>query len=334
LKPQKVSSVDQDRLVLGDDGELVTVEVSNVVQGKKKRKRGTKLIGRYGLFQALKQVVLIGIPISLFTVILMLQAMGIINVLPDDGKIHFERTQACTSIDKSVAADAMHNSGGVSFVADKSRGIVASAPDGIPNLYFTDANGKLLNRVTSNTKAYSELPIQYDNPRWSPNSSKIAFNLIHDKTSTGYATSVYLMNADGSNIHLLTGNYNAEFASWNPDGSSLAFVTYEMDGEKLVNTTLYTVDIQGSNIQKVASAPRHIWSKAVQWSPDGKWIAFTPNDEVDVISPDGKNNRQVLATLATVIMWSPDGRYLILGQTGHAYAVDSATFSTACRLDL
>jgi Tol biopolymer transport system component len=61
-------------------------------------------------------------------------------------------------------------------------------------------------------------------PAWSPDGTMIVFASARDDTggSLGPLQHLYLMNADGSNQHLLIDAFG-QFADWSPDGSAIVF---------------------------------------------------------------------------------------------------------------
>ena len=61
-------------------------------------------------------------------------------------------------------------------------------------------------------------------PAWSPDGTMIVFSSTRDDdgTSLGPLHHLYLMNADGSDQHLLIDAFG-QFADWSPDGSAIVF---------------------------------------------------------------------------------------------------------------
>ncbi len=83
---------------------------------------------------------------------------------------------------------------------------------------------------------------------------------------------IYVMNADGSDLRLLTdgapGVIN-RYPTFSPDGSLLAFVRYEPKGK---GYSLAVVGVDGSGLQHLFSSPDTLGEPT--WSPDGSKIAF------------------------------------------------------------
>jgi Tol biopolymer transport system component len=107
---------------------------------------------------------------------------------------------------------------------DGTRIAFVSHRDGNGQIYVMNADGSHVTRVTGD-------PTEDCEPAWSPDGRRIAF--VSGCTATlfpdGYGSSIYLMNADGSNPVLLTGGPadvpQARFPSWSSDGTEIAFAS-------------------------------------------------------------------------------------------------------------
>jgi Tol biopolymer transport system component len=100
-------------------------------------------------------------------------------------------------------------------------------------------------------------------PAWSPDGSRIAFARV-----AALNAAVWLVNADGSGLRLLTSALFAARPSWSPDGTRLAFV----DGDRV-----WTSNADGSGLTAIAEGAE--WpAGAAAWSPDGTRIAYGGKD--------------------------------------------------------
>ena len=109
--------------------------------------------------------------------------------------------------------------------------------------------------------------------QWSPDGSKIAFR-------SGGGISV--MNADGTNRHLLTSRTNdlPDTFTWSPDGARIAFISVEGSASEID-----VVDADGTNRIVLRRPNPPIAYTQLAWSPDGTKIAFVMGSGIRRRSP-------------------------------------------------
>lgn len=105
---------------------------------------------------------------------------------------------------------------------------------------------------------------------------------------------IYLMNADGSNVQLLTrGKYGGKCPDFSPDGKQIVFVSLR-DG----NSEIYMLDLISGNEHRLTDLPSV--ERQPEWSPDGSRIALQSNRdgnwEIYIINSDGSNLRRLTDT--------------------------------------
>lgn len=170
-------------------------------------------------------------------------------------------------------------------------------------------------------------------PSWSPDSSHVTF-AGPDQAAPGTASQgqlfVYVVDADGGNLHQIYGPHLIIAPLWSPDGSHIAFVELiPGDIQQRNAAAIGVVDSDGSN-PKLLTDKQDFIALFPDWSPDGRQIAFvgsqleslgtstfTPEQlsvGIYVINADGSNLRQIAAVLTkgrgNVPMapaWSTDG---------------------------
>lgn len=157
-----------------------------------------------------------------------------------------------------------------------------------------------------------------DRPAWSPDGSRIAF-----ARSTGKTSAIYVMQADGSNLHLLYQPVTAYAINlaWSPDGKRFAFG--DPPGIAVVNAdgTGFRQLTGPSTIQTPDDFPT--------WSPDSKSIAFDhsvltskefgADVQLWMMTADGRNQHQLLAEPRHDLSnptFSPDGRQVAFFRWG------------------
>ena len=127
----------------------------------------------------------------------------------------------------------------------------------------------------------------------------------------GKKFSLIVADSDGHNEQVvLTQNEPIMSPAWSPDGSQLAYVSFETGHAVVYVQSLYTnqrrvlADFRGSN-----SAPA--------WSPDGKQMALVltrdGSSQIYLSRPDGSDIRRITfsGTIDTEPHFSPDGQYLL-----------------------
>ena len=119
-----------------------------------------------------------------------------------------------------------------------------------------------------------------ENPAWSPDGTRIAFDRNGD---------IYVMDPDGSNLRRLTRE--SSHPMWSPDGKRIGFMS-RRDG----NMEVYVMDADGAHVRKLTNTPVGR-SVAPDWSPDGRKIVFVSerdgNMEIYVMNVDGTNLRNL-----------------------------------------
>jgi len=129
-------------------------------------------------------------------------------------------------------------------------------------------------------------------------------------TKSGNRYSLQVADADGANPQtVLSSNEPIISPSWAPDGTRLAYVSFEKK-----KPVIY--------VQSLTSGQRYVLANfkgnnsAPSWSPDGKRLAIVlthgANSQVYLINADGTELQQLTHSSAidTEPVWSPDGKWL------------------------
>jgi Tol biopolymer transport system component len=165
-----------------------------------------------------------------------------------------------------------------------------------PEIWTMNTDGTNQQRLTSNdggTRASGQ-------PSWAPDGSRIAF------WANG-PNGVWVMNANGSDQHLLTADPCGYSPDWSPRGDKIAFVSC-----RHANTEIYVMNADGTGQTRLTNNTHEDESPA--WSPDGRRIAFTSDRgvavrwDVYVMDADGTNETRLTTDPGTDSnpAWSPD----------------------------
>ena len=237
--------------------------------------------------------------------------------------------------------------GRLAFISDDLENLEGNA-----RLLVSDPNGKRRKAILSPPEGSG----RYWEPVWSPDGTRIAVGLQLGNRYSGYASLLYIVNADGSGRRSIADapDRSEGAPAWSPDGSKLAYVTggatgeiwlidsggrnrrrltegadptWSPDGQRLAfvrDGEVFVLEVDGLRSMRIAGGP----SRAPDWSPDGELIAFERNllgnglGSIFTVRPDGSGERRLTDPIDQSPAWSPDGTKIAFGRYGDIWVLN------------
>ncbi len=247
-------------------------------------------------------------------------ASGVIAYRTREGTI----TSELRRVDRTGRAEAIFEGGSdisVALAPDRRRAAVTRQTqlqldaDRYPsNIWLLDLQRRLFTRLTLDSAATDE------NPIWSPDGSEIAFA----RHRAGGLAEVVAQGSTGRASRVVVGGpLNFHPIDWSSDGTLLLHAYATRAGAD--NLDLYTLAPGASEAKPLLDGPG--LQAQGQFSPDGRWIAFTSTEsgqsEVYIAPLDRARSRlQVSSRGGAQPRWRDDGRELYyVSLTGELVAV-------------
>ena len=235
------------------------------------------------------------------------------SVSADDARIAFHRVEgdsASTSTadiytmtfdgtDVRRLTDDPAIDGFPAFSPDGTQIAFASGRAGTFDIFVMNADGTDVVRVTE----FQNDGLDDLHPTWSPDGTRIAF--IRGLAPPGKAGRLWVMDADGSDGHVLLDEPLVGFPAWSPDGTRIAF-QMELASE----TRIGVLELATGNVLDLGpgALPR--------WSPDSSRLAISDVGGGIEIIDLADESRTFIAGSGDAPVWSPDGRWIVFNDAG------------------
>jgi Tol biopolymer transport system component len=181
-----------------------------------------------------------------------------------------------------------------------------------PDIFVMNPDGSDVRQLTSFTDESSAF---WQN--WSPDGRQLVFTRF---SAPDFFGQLWLMNADGSNQHLLLNDpgFDDEAPSFSPDGSHVVFSRCAPLGGEFP-CAVYRVGVDGSGLVPLTPVRIEVQDLEPVYSPDGTSIAFDSFGrdgviaEIQVMNADGTQLHELSdAELEGYAAdWSPNGHQFV-----------------------
>lgn len=163
-----------------------------------------------------------------------------------------------------------------------------------------------INSDGSNDKKIIESDIGLSGQEWSPDGTKI---LACGMETPASPRIIYIMNADGSNLHNLSQLTDCVLTRWSPDGTKITFTKFFP--EQNYRSEIWIMNADGSNQKTITEG------QGSSFFANGTKLIYisdkTGNSEIYVCNVDGTNQQKLTTTIGSKsnIDVSPDGTRII-----------------------
>jgi Tol biopolymer transport system component len=170
------------------------------------------------------------------------------------------------------------------------------SPDGSMIAYDGDrGGGRRIYFLGTAANQQFRIEIIGEQAGWSPDSQRIVY-----RSGRNNQTGIWISNRTDSGHIRITAGGTDSFPSWSPDGQTIAF-SRDAGG----NVDIYTVNVDGSNLQRLTDAPGHDTLPA--YLPDGDIVfrsARTGSWGIWKMKGDGSNQTQIIGNAPVGPDWA------------------------------
>lgn len=216
------------------------------------------------------------------------------------------------------------------------------SPDGKRIYYRLAPEG--LASVPAEGGEVSKGPLHWDVPKFfevlpgggndvSPDGEKIVFagaKEVGGGEKQSFDINIYTIPVQGGEPTQLTISGYDRYPCWSPDGKSIAYISPDEGEEDKDISNIYVIPAEGGEAKQITyESDKVFWSGSyIDWSPDGKLIAYFSNDGTINVIPAGGGEPKVVVKIEDAnkhsdLIWSPDGKKIAYTSKGSIWVVSS-----------
>jgi TolB protein len=180
----------------------------------------------------------------------------------------------------------------------------------------------LIDLASGNRTRIAFFPGINSGPNFSPDGSRIALTLSKDGNPE-----IYTMSLEGDALTRITRTRGAETSpSWSPTGDRLVYSSDDRGSPQLfISSATSTSD--ESDMDHLVTG--NSYCTKPDWSPDGKWIAFTTRIggqfQIGVFDVASRTAQLITSSGGQDPSWTRDSRHLVYSNNGRLHLLDTVS---------
>ncbi|MBM3285656.1 MAG: hypothetical protein FJY81_07260, partial [Candidatus Aminicenantes bacterium] len=154
-------------------------------------------------------------------------------------------------------------------------------------------------------------------------------SIVFSAGSAKVGPNIYTIPIEGGEPKQITSE--GRYPCWSPDGRWIAYLGREKMAEEKLVAAIFKIPVDGGEAQKITTESANVTAGAIDWSPDGKTIAYfskkadTVAGTLNLIPAAGGESREVCVVknirAHDDLSWSPDGKKIAFTSQGKIWVV-------------